>query len=271
MSRRSAAQIWGPPIALIATLVGVWEVAVRLLDTPAYILPAPSEIILAAGDIGGLLPEHVLTTASEALLGIVIGAAAGVALAIAIWSNVTVRRVLYPLLVGSQTVPMIVLAPLLVLWFGLGLTPKVVVVVLIALFPVAVATVQGLEGADDEQIDLLRSMGADQRQIMRIVLVPTALPGFFAGLRIAAAYAVAGAVIAEWVGASSGLGLFITRSQASFRVDRVFVGVGVITLLSIALFGAVHVLARLASPWRFAADTDTPSTAAPDDRVDAPG
>jgi ABC-type nitrate/sulfonate/bicarbonate transport system permease component len=110
--------------------------------------------------------------------------------------------------------------------------------------------VQGLAGADTEQIDLLRSMGAERRHILRLVLVPSATPAFFAGLRIASAYAVAGAVIGEWVGASSGLGLFLTRSQASFRVDRVFVGVAVIVVLSVALFGLVDLLARIAAPWQ---------------------
>lgn len=242
---------WAPPVVFVIALVGVWEAAVRVLAVPDYILPAPSQIAVEAVEVAGLLPGHTVTTATEALIGIVSGAAVGVLLAVAIWSSTLVRRVLWPLLVGSQTIPMIVLAPLLVLWFGLGLLPKVIVVALIALFPVAVSTVQGLESADPEQIDLLRSMGAGSRQILRIVLVPTALPGFFAGLRIAAAYAIAGAVIAEWVGAGSGLGLFITRAQTSFRVDRVFVGVGVITLLSVALFGAVHLLARRATPWRY--------------------
>jgi ABC-type nitrate/sulfonate/bicarbonate transport system permease component len=151
---------------------------------------------------------------------------------------------------------MVVLAPLLVLWFGFGLTPKVVVVALIALFPVAISTVGGLVGADGEQIELLRSMGAGRRDILRLILLPSATPAFFAGLRIAAAYAIAGAVIGEWVGASSGLGLFLTRSQNSFRVDRVFVGVAVIAVLSVALFGIVDLLARLAAPWQRALTKD---------------
>lgn len=254
---------WVPPVAFVLAGLAVWEAAVRVLGVPDYILPAPSQIAVAAREVADVLPGHVATTGLEALLGIVTGAAVGVLLAVAIWSSTLVRRVLWPLLVGSQTVPMIVLAPLLVLWFGLGLTPKVVVVALIALFPVAVSTVQGLESADPEQIDLLRSMGATRREVLRIILVPTALPGFFAGLRIAAAYAIAGAVIAEWVGAASGLGLFITRAQTSFRVDRVFVGVGVITLLSVALFGAVHLLARRTTPWRYVDDDDVHTADAP--------
>lgn len=241
---------WLPPAALVAAVLVCWEVGVALIGTPAYILPPPSAVWVAFGEVRPLLGAHILTTTTEAVAGIVAGAAAGVALAVAVWAVPLFRRLAYPLLVASQTVPMVVLAPLLVLWFGFGLTPKIIVVALIALFPVAISTVQGLAGADEEQIDLLRSMGADRRQVLRLVLVPTATPAFFAGLRIAAAYAIAGAVIGEWVGASSGLGLFLTRSQTSFRVDRVFVGVAVIAVLSVALFGIVDVLARLASPWQ---------------------
>ncbi|HSJ46795.1 MAG TPA: ABC transporter permease [Euzebyales bacterium] len=250
LRRRLRVGRWLPPAILIAALLLAWELGVRIFETPAYILPPPSRIVTAFGEVRGVLGGHTVTTLTEALVGIVAGAVAGVALAVAVWAVPLFRRLTYPLLVASQTVPMIVLAPLLVLWFGFGLTPKVVVVALIAVFPVAISTVQGLRSADPEQIDLLRSMGADRRDILRLVLVPGATPAFFAGLRIASAYAVAGAVIGEWVGASSGLGLFLTRSQTSFRVDRVFVGVAVITVLSVALFGVVDLLARVAAPWQ---------------------
>ncbi|HEX6255895.1 MAG TPA: ABC transporter permease [Euzebyales bacterium] len=250
MADRIRVERWVPPAALIAVLLLCWEVSVRVLGTPAYILPPPSAILRAFGEVRPLLGEHIVTTVTEALVGIVIGALAGVVLAVAVWAVPVFRRLTYPLLVASQTVPMVVLAPLLVLWFGFGLTPKVVVVALIAVFPVAISTVQGLASTDPEQIDLLRSMGAGRREILRMVLIPAATPAFFAGLRIASAYAIAGAVIGEWVGASSGLGLFLTRSQRSFRVDRVFVGVAVITVLSVALFGIVDLLSRIAAPWQ---------------------
>ncbi|MEJ5222802.1 MAG: ABC transporter permease subunit, partial [Tepidiforma sp.] len=135
------------------------------------------------------------------------------------------------LLVVSQTIPMVVLAPLLIVWFGFGMTPKVVVVALWGFFPVAVATADGLMHADREMVGLVRSMGANRLQVLRYIAVPAALPAFFSGLKIAAAYAVGGAVVGEWIGASSGLGLYITRAQTSFRVDRVFVAVVLIALL----------------------------------------
>jgi ABC-type nitrate/sulfonate/bicarbonate transport system permease component len=249
-TRHLQVRSWLPPAALTVALLAAWEIGVAVFDTPAYILPPPSAVWTAFGEVRPLLGEHIITTTTEAVVGIATGAAVGVLLAVAVWAVPLFRRLTYPLLVASQTVPMVVLAPLLVLWFGFGLTPKVLVVALIALFPVAISTAEGLVGADAEQIELLRSMGAGRREILRLILLPTATPAFFAGLRIAAAYAIAGAVIGEWVGASSGLGLFVTRSQYSFRVDRVFVGVAVIALLSITLFGIVEMLARLAAPWQ---------------------
>jgi ABC-type nitrate/sulfonate/bicarbonate transport system permease component len=241
-----------PAAALLVALVAAWEVWVAVRDTPTYVLPAPSAIWRAFLDSRDLLGEHVLTTTYEAVIGLAVGAAAGVALAVVIAGSALARRVLYPIVVASQTVPMIIMAPLLVLWFGFGLTPKVVVVALITFFPVTIATVGGFLGADPELIDLLRSMGAGRFTVLREVLVPNATPAFFDGLRIAAAYTVAGAVIAEWTGAEKGLGIFISRSQASFRVDQVFVAVAIVALLSTVLFVVLGALARLAAPWRYA-------------------
>ena len=241
-----------PPVLLLVALVGLWEVLVAALDTQPYVLPAPSRIWRAFLDIRGDLPEHTWRTLSESLLGLAFAAVVGVALATLIAAVPLVRRVLSPLLVVSQTIPMVALAPLLIIWFGFGMTPKVIVVALVGFFPIVVSTVDGLIGADADMVGLVRSMGASRLQVLRYVRIPAALPAFFAGLKIAAAYAVTGAVIGEWVGASSGLGIVITRSQASFRIDRVFVAIFVIALLSIALFAAVHLLARLTSPWMYA-------------------
>jgi ABC-type nitrate/sulfonate/bicarbonate transport system permease component len=237
---------------LLCLVVAGWEAWVRVFDTKPYILPAPSRIWEAFLQTRDVLPGHIRTTLSEALLGLVIAAAAGVVIAVLLASIPLVRRVLYPLLIVSQTIPMVVLAPLLIIWFGFGMTPKVIVVALYGFFPIVVATVDGLLGADRDMVGLVRSMGANRLKVLRYVLIPSALPSFFAGLKIASAYAVLGAVIGEWVGASSGLGIFITRAQTAFRVDRVFVAVVVIALLSMALFALVHLLARLTTPWQYA-------------------
>lgn len=245
-----------PPLLLLVALLGGWEAWVRTFDTKPYVLPAPSRIWRAFLETRDTLPGHTRTTITEALLGLGLAAVIGVLLAAVIALVPLVRRVLYPILVASQTIPMVVLAPLLILWFGFGIGPKVGVVTLICFFPIVVSTVDGFTSADQEMVGLVRSMGAKRLGVLRYVLIPSALPGVFAGLKIAAAYAVLGAVIGEWVGASSGLGIFITRAQDSFRVDRVFVAVFVIAIVSMALFAAVHIAARLATPWMYIQDSE---------------
>ena len=240
-----------PALSLLAGLVVLWEVAVRVLDTKPYVLPGPVRIWDGFLRTKHLLPDHTQTTLTAALAGLAVAAAVGVVLAAIITSVPLVRRVLYPILVVSQTIPMIVLAPLLAIWFGFGLTPKVVVVALVGFFPIVVSTVDAIDGADEEMVDLVRSMGARSWQVMRYVRVPSAVPGFFAGMKIASAYAVLAAIIGEWAGATSGLGIYIQRSQASYRIDQVFVAIVIVALLSVALFASVHVLSRLASPWKY--------------------
>lgn len=248
-----------PALLLFVALIGLWEVLVAVLRTEPWLLPAPSRIWQAFVATRALLPAHIRTTVLEAAAGLALAAGVGVSLALLIATVGVVRRVLYPLVVVSQTVPMIVLAPLLVIWLGFGMAPKIVVVALVGFFPIVVSTVDGLDGAEPEMVDLVRSMGASRLQVLRRVLIPGAVPAFFAGLKIAAAYAIIGAVIGEWVGAQEGLGIFITRSQASFRTDQIFVAIVVIALLSIALFAVVHLLTRLASPWKHAAQSSEES------------
>ncbi len=241
----------GPAIGLLAALVLAWELVVRALEVPVYLVPAPTRIARAAYEVRAVLPAHVRTTLTEALAGLAVAAVSGVALAALMASVPFLRRGLYPLLVLSQNVPLVVIAPLIVIWFGFGILPKVLVVAVVGFFPIAVNTVEGLLAADGGMIDLVRSMGGGRWQVLRLVRLPAALPAFFSGLKISATYAVLGAVIGEWVGASSGLGLFITRAQASFRTDRVFVAVLIIAGISIALFALAELLARVVMPWRY--------------------
>jgi ABC-type nitrate/sulfonate/bicarbonate transport system permease component len=236
-------------VLLLAFLVAFWQGAVRVFDIAPYLLPAPTDVWSAFFEIKGTLPHHIAATVTAAVLGLVVGAVAGVVLAVAITAVSLVRRVLYPLLVVSQSIPMIVLAPLLIVWLGFGMAPKVIVVALIVFFPVVVSTVEGIDRTDPDLTDLVRSMGAGRGTLLRQVQVPSAVPSFFAGLEVAAAYAMIGAVIAEWMGASSGLGIFLTRSQTSFRLDRTFVGIACIALVSVGLFLLVRLLSHRATPW----------------------
>ena len=245
-----------PPLALLCALLLIWELAVRAFAVPDYILPPPSRVWAAFVEVRTLLPAHIATTLTEALCGLALAVAVAVPVAALVASFGPVRRAVLPLLVISQNIPMIVLAPLLVVWFGFGIAPKVLVVALIGFFPIAVSTVDGLLGTDRELIDLLRSMGADRRRVLRTVLIPSAVPSFFAGLKISATYSVLAAVIGEWVGASSGLGLFITRAQMAFRTDRVLVAVAVIAFVSVAMFLATQLVARLAMPYRIASEEE---------------
>ena len=247
---------YGPPVVLIVALILLWEVYVNAADIATYKVPAPSEIWSAFLEDKGELPDHIRTTALEAGIGLVAAAIVGVGFAALIASIPLARRVIYPVLVTSQTIPMVVLAPLLIIGFGLGLTPKVIIVALVAFFPIVVSTTDGLMSADRDMVDLVRSMGGRRWQVLRHVRIPAATPPFFSGLKLAAAYVIVGAVIAEWSGASSGLGLFVERSRRSFNTESVFVGIVVIALMTMVLFWAVHLLARLASPWMYAQDTE---------------
>ena len=247
-SRRRLRAIVPPVVFFVLLLVG-WELYGRARGLEDYVLPAPSQVWRALVDMAPDLGPDVRATVTEAVFGLVAGAVAGVALAVLIALWPFARRAVYPLLVVSQTIPAIVFAPILIVWLGFGLLPKIVVVALVAFFPVVVSTVDGLVNADVDLVDLGHSFGGGRWQRLRLVQAPSALPSFFAGLKIAATYAVIGAVIAEWMGASEGLGLVMTRASRAFRTDRVFAAVVVVALVSLVLFLIVQLAARLATPW----------------------
>ena len=198
---------WLPPALSLAALILVWQGVVGALRVPHWILPSPVQIVTAGVANWRLLTWHTTQTLLETLVGVVLAVVAGAGLALAIDLSPGLRRALYPLLVTSQTIPIMALAPLLVIWFGYGLASKAAVVALVCFFPVTVATADGLRGADPDLLALLRSMGASRRQVLFKVRLPGALPGFFSGLKIAVTYSVIGAIIGEWVGAGRGLGV----------------------------------------------------------------
>lgn len=238
-----------PLLALIVSLLA-WEIIVRVRDTPRWFLPKPSDIGREMVTSRALLLQHTWTTVQEVLVGLSLAFVLGVLLAVAIASSRFVERAVYPAVVASQAIPIIALAPILLIWFGYGMTPKVIVVVLICFFPIVVSMVDGLRAADPDAIALLRSMGASRLQIMRIVRVPASLPNLFSGLRIAAAVSVIGALVGEWVGASSGLGYLMTRSAAQFQTPRLFAAVVIAAVMGVLLFALVALVERLALPWQ---------------------
>ncbi len=198
------------------------------------------------------LATHAAQTLLEAVLGFLLAVVTGLVLALAVDLSSLLRRTIYPLLVISQTIPVIALAPLLVLWLGYDIMPKILVVALVCFFPIVVSTADGLRSADPDWIALLRSMGASRWQVLTKVSLPSALPSFFSGLKVGITYSVIGAVIGEWVGGSVGLAFFMRRAHSSFRYDREFAGIAVTALLSIALFGIVAGMERVALPWYLA-------------------
>lgn len=241
------------PVSLVCLLLAAWEAGSWYWQMPAWLLPAPSQIVLAAAAARTIIWPHIWQTLLETWLGLGLALFAGVGLAILIDLSAVLRRAIYPLLIISQTVPIIAIAPLLVIWLGYGILPKVLVVALVCFFPIVISTADGLKSADPDLIALLRTMGARRTQIFMKVRAPGALPAFFSGLKIAITYSVIGALIGEWVGASRGLGVFMLRASNSFRTDWVFAGIAVVSLLSIALFVGVSIVERLALPWYYSA------------------
>jgi ABC-type nitrate/sulfonate/bicarbonate transport system permease component len=239
----------GPALGLVAAIVVGWELACRALALDPLTLPAPSRIASALWDSRALAAGHALTTLGETLLGFGLSIGFAVLAALAMDSVGWVRRAVYPLLVASQTIPIVAVAPLFVLWFGIGLLPKVLVVVLVTFFPIAVALLDGLASADREAIDLLESMGASRRQQLLKLRLPGALPSLFTGLRIAVTYAVIGAIFGEAVGAVDGLGIWIVLSKNLFRTDLVFGAILVTAGLTLALWLMVGLVERVTIPW----------------------
>ena len=206
-------------------------------------------MVEAGWETRALLGAAIGTTLIETAIGLTIAIGLGIAIAAAMDLSPFLHRALYPILVASQTVQILAIAPLLIIWFGFGLLPKVIIVVLICFFPLAVSTADGLASADPDLLALLRAMGAQRSQIWRIVRFPAALPSFFSGLRVAVTYSVVGATIGEWVGGSAGLGLYMLRSKNALATDQVFVAILVTSVISIGLFLLIFLFERLALPW----------------------
>ena len=242
-----------PSLILVGGLVALWEILARILVIDPIVLPAPSRILSALWDARGVAAGHALATLAETGVGFAVSVVFAVLAALAMDSIGWVRRAIYPLLVASQTIPIVAVAPLLVIWFGLGLAPKVLVVVLVTFFPVTVALLDGLAGTERDATALLQTMGASRSQILFKLRLPGALPSFFTGLRIAVTYAVVGAIFGEQVGAVNGLGIWMILSKNLFRTDLVFGAILVTAVLTLGLWLLVGVAERLTIPWYRAA------------------
>lgn len=237
------------PLIFLAGLIAVWELAVRLTDVRPQILPAPSQVATSGWAQREVIGEHALATLGVTAAGFSLSLICAWVLAIAVDFSPALKRGLIPLLVASQTIPVIAIAPLMIIWFGFGLLPKMLVVALVTFFPVAIGLIEGFDRTDREASNLLRSMGASRWQEFRLVRLPSALPTFFTSLRIGITYAVTGAIFAEYVGARQGLGIYMSVQKNAFRTDLVLAAVAVTAALSILLYLSTYLIERAVIPW----------------------
>jgi ABC-type nitrate/sulfonate/bicarbonate transport system permease component len=238
-----------PSVVLVAAILVAWEAYVRIAAVEPVVLPGPVRILEALWTFRDDAIRHAVPTLLETVIGFGLAVVLAIAAAAAMDRAAPVRRAVEPVLVTSQTIPVVALAPLFLLWFGFGFAPKVLVVVLVTFFPIVVALLDGFRGTPQDAEDLLRSYGASEGQVFRTLRWPAALPAFFTGLRISVVYAVIGAVFGEYVGAREGLGIWMQLSQNAFRTDLVFAAILVTSVLSLALYGTVGLLRRALIPW----------------------
>jgi putative hydroxymethylpyrimidine transport system permease protein len=227
----------------------MWEAVVRLAHVQDYVFPAPSAVARSLYDDAGLLGSATLVTVREIALGYLLAVACALLIAVALHFSPALRRALLPLLVLSQTVPTVLLAPILAIVLGYGIEPKLVVVAIVCFFPIVVNAVDGLRAADPELNRMMRTLHGNRLAIFRRVEFPGALPGIFSGARIAATYAAVGAVFGEWAGSSSGLGFVILQAQPALATSRIFAAVVVLSALALALYGLVTLAERILVPW----------------------
>lgn len=246
---RTSAGRWLPPLVFAAGFLLLWQFYTVVSSVPESSLPSPTEIFQAMVENRALLAENAWVTIQEIALGYLAAIVLGVGLAVLICSSRMVERAVYPWLVVSQMVPVPAIAPIIVIWTGFDIRPKIIVIALVSFFPIAVNTIDGLKAADPEMDDLLRTLGAGRWKRFRTADFPAALPFIFSGLRVGAALSVIGAVFAEWVGSSAGLGYLILSFNNQTATAEMFAAVIVLALIGLALFGIVGVLQKLCIPW----------------------
>ncbi len=235
--------------ALVLALVGIWEAYAQFSGVEEIVLPAPSAILTALYEDRGLLWSNFTVTATEMGLGILVALALGLACAVAIHFSSVLRRAIYPLLVSSQTIPIVLVAPLLIAWWGFGLWPKLAIVALVCFFPIVVPTLDALERVDADLRKLMRTFGASRWQTFRMVEAPAALPGLLTGAKLSVAVAAIGATFAELAGSEAGLGNLMMKAIPQFETPRAFAAVLILSVFAVALFGLLAFAERRLVPW----------------------
>lgn len=240
----------GYPLASVVVFIGLWEIVVRLFDINPFVLPSPMQVAHALVTWHSTLLDYSRTTIIETLFGFGCAVGVGVPIGMLLAFSARARAAVYPLLVASQMVPKVALAPIFLVWFGVGLTSKVTIAFLVAFFPIVVATTLGMTQVDPDMVRLFRSMRSSPMQTFLRLRLPTALPSLFAGLKVAMTLAVVGAIVGEFVGADTGLGYFILYQTGQLSTPAVYAGLVVVTVMGVVLYFALEIIERVVSPHR---------------------
>lgn len=237
------------PIVFILILLIIWEFIVNVGGIEKYILPAPTDVIkVLIKDFRTMIP-HILATLYEGMVGFLIAIVLSIILAVIMDMVPLIKRSLYPVLVISQTIPTVALAPLFIIWFGFGALPKIIVVVIVCFFPIVISIVDGLEGVDKDLINHFKLMGASKLNVFLHLKLPYGMINFFSGMRIAATYSIMGAVIGEWLGGDKGLGVYMTRARSAYALDKMFASIVIIVAISMGIFLLVSFMEKVFTPW----------------------
>lgn len=233
----------------ISSFLGLWQLTVWGLGVPSYLLPTPWKIILSIFRDRAVLVDHLRVTMIETSVGLALATVVGLLVAAFMYRFKFSGEIIYPYLILSQAIPLIAIAPLILIWFGLGITAKIIIVSFICFFPIGVNAYEGFQNVDKGMLDLMETMNASRWQRYRHLIIPASLPGIFAGLKIAATYSVLGAVIGEWLGGVRGMGIYMTRALTSFQTDRLFGAIVLVMLASFAFFKLVDWTAAYVTSW----------------------
>lgn len=243
----TTSKLWS--ISAVAAILVIWQAVCSFELVESFLLPSPVQVVKTLVTEFPALMGHASVTLAEAMIGLLIGILMGFAVAVLMDHYDALYKAFYPLIVLTQTVPTVAIAPLLVLWFGYGMLPKVILIVITTFFPIAVGLLNGFKSADRDAIDLMRAMGGSRIQIFRHIKLPGAISQFFAGLRISASYAVVGAVISEWLGGFNGLGVYMTIVKKAYAFDKMFAVIFIISIISLILMKCVDLIQKKCMPW----------------------
>ncbi len=237
------------PLITVFAAVILWGIVTEIFDIPSYILPGPVQVIRAFIKDFPLIMYHAAATLGEGALGIAVSVVISILIAVWMDRSPAAKKTIYPLLVISQTVPVMAIAPLLIIWFGFGMAPKIILVVIMCFFPITVNMTDGFAQVDRDCLNMFRVWNASERQILRHLKFPAALPYFFSGLRISVTWMLVAAILSEWLGGSRGIGVYMLRSKQAYALDKVFASVIFVVLVSLILIGILNLIRKKAVYW----------------------